>query len=171
MTDARTNRYGDTIAVGQHWLDPAARDNRRTLRVDGFEDAGSLGTVAVCTVVAVHDQRAGTVTHPDRVVQINVDRLHTTAAGKGYQLAAGAMTVRVADWRTSPVGHADIRTVTIDAVCPTCSGPRGVPATHNIEVDGQRLSCDTWDNPCGHTDRYHLVLAEAERIAAAVSAG
>lgn len=74
---------------------------------------------------------------------------------------APTMTVRVADRRHSPVGHATIRTVTIAAVCPTCGGPRGVPYNHNFADDGAYLSCDRWDNPCGHIDYYNQVLIEA----------
>ncbi|MGO4205533.1 hypothetical protein AB4Z09_28130 [Rhodococcus sp. TAF43] len=167
MPDTITNRHGDEIRVGQHWLDPATRDDRRTLRVDGFADAGSLGTVAVCTVVAVYSRSELTVTHPDRVVQINIDRLRVKPSARGYQLATGTFTVRVADRRHSPVSHAIIRTITLDAICPLCSGPRGVPTNHNFHDDGQWLSCDTWENPCGHFDMYVNVLAEAERAQAA----
>lgn len=71
------------------------------------------------------------------------------------------MTVRVADRRYSPVGHANIRTVTILAECPECGGPRGVPVNHNFCDDGAYLSCDRWDNPCGHVDYYDAVLKEA----------
>lgn len=71
------------------------------------------------------------------------------------------MTVRVADRRSSPVGHATIRTVTILAECPRCGGKRGEPYNHNFHDDGEWLSCDRWTNPCGHTDMYTDVLKEA----------
>lgn len=166
MSDTITNRHGDEIRVGQLWLDNPARTARRTLRVDGLEDAGALGTAAICTVVAAYNQETGEITAPGRVVSIKVDSLHATPSGKGYHLATAAMTVRVADRRTSPVGHATVRTVTIAAVCPTCAAPRGVPANHNFHDDGEWLSCDKWENPCGHVDRYDAVLVEAERAQA-----
>ncbi|MDH6284501.1 hypothetical protein [Prescottella agglutinans] len=172
MTETTTNRYGDEIRVGQHWLDPATRDDRRTLRVDRFEDAGSLGTVAVCTVVAVYSSSEHGVSHPDRVVEINVDRLRARPSARGYQLATGTFVVRVADRRHSPFGLATIRTITLDAICPLCSGPRGVPFDYDFVNDGEVLTCDQWLNPCGHFDMYNNVLVEAERAqAAAVSEG
>ncbi|MFD6516959.1 hypothetical protein [Rhodococcus sp. NPDC060176] len=73
------------------------------------------------------------------------------------------MTVRVVDRRSSPVGNATIRTVTIAALCPRCGGSRGTPRNYNFHDDGAWLSCDSWDNPCGHIDRYDNVLAEAEQ--------
>ncbi|WP_054248920.1 hypothetical protein [Rhodococcus opacus] len=87
MTSAMTNRHGDEIRTGQLWADDPRRTVIRTLRIDGLDDAGSLGAVAVCTVVQAHDTDTGEITAPDRVVSINIDRLHTTAAGKGYRLA------------------------------------------------------------------------------------
>ncbi|QHE73677.1 hypothetical protein HYG77_37625 (plasmid) [Rhodococcus sp. ZPP] len=51
MTADMTNRHGDEIRIGQIWLDDPRRTVIRSLRVDDFADAGSLGTAAVCTVV------------------------------------------------------------------------------------------------------------------------
>lgn len=50
-----------------------------------------------------------------------------------------------------------LRTYEISDKCPTCDGPRGrvVPG---ISYDGsRRLHCDTWENPCGHTDKYSYI--------------
>ncbi len=167
MPATMTNRHGDEIRVGQHWTDDTRRTARRTLRVERFESAGSLGTVAVCTVIATTDHATGQVLHLTRAVEINVDRLHATASGRGYLLATGALSVRVADRSASPVGHARIRTVAIDATCPRCGAMRGIPYSHNFHDDGDWLSCDRWDNPCGHIDTYAAALAEAEKRQAA----
>ncbi|KXX60606.1 hypothetical protein [Rhodococcus sp. LB1] len=87
MTNTLTNRHGDEIRIGQLWADDPRRTVVRTLRIDGLDDAGSLGAVAVCTVVQAHDTDTGQVTAPGRVVTINIDRLHTTGAGNGYRRA------------------------------------------------------------------------------------
>ncbi|MFD7011430.1 hypothetical protein [Rhodococcus jostii] len=87
MTDTKTNRHGDEIRTGQLWTDDPRRTVIRTLRIDNLDDAGSLGAVAICTVVRAHDTDTGEVVAPGRVVSINIDRLHTTAAGNGYRLA------------------------------------------------------------------------------------
>ncbi|WP_072814924.1 hypothetical protein [Rhodococcus zopfii] len=88
MTETITNRHGDEIRIGQLWTDDPRRTSRRTLRVDGFDDAGQLGARVVCTVIRSHDTDTGQVTEPGRVVSIKADSLHTTAAGRGYRLAA-----------------------------------------------------------------------------------
>lgn len=75
------------------------------------------------------------------------------------------MIVRVADRRRSPVGHATIRTISISIACPQCGNRRGPVTNHNFYDDGEWLSCDRWENPCGHVDMYDAVLAEAERAA------
>ncbi|QHE72665.1 hypothetical protein [Rhodococcus sp. WAY2] len=54
-----------------------------------------------------------------------------------------------------------IRTVTLTWVCPGCHGPRGIPKEHRFHEDGHWLTCDRWDNPCGHLDLYTAVLAQA----------
>lgn len=76
--------------------------------------------------------------------------------------APETMTVRVADRRHDPVGHATIRTLTIPATCPVCGGPRGLPYNHNFCDDGDWKACDRWDNPCGHHDAYDGLLAAAD---------
>lgn len=46
-------------------------------------------------------------------------------------------------------------------VCPICGAPRG-NVSNGRSYDGSRvLFCDTWDNPCGHVDKYADVRAEA----------
>lgn len=72
------------------------------------------------------------------------------------------MTVRVIDrstWGTS-APYPAIREVEISTACPVCGGRRGEPSNHNFHEDGQWLSCDVWENPCGHVDMYESVLAE-----------
>lgn len=92
MTDTKTNRHGDEIRTGQLWTDDPCRTVIRTLRIDNLDDAGSLGAVAICTVVQARDTDTGHVTAPDRVVTINIDHLHTTAAGNGYRRAPANTT-------------------------------------------------------------------------------
>lgn len=65
VTDTKINRHGDEIGGGQLWTD----DPRRTvirMRIDSLDDAGSLGAVAICTVVQAHDTDTGQVTSPGR---------------------------------------------------------------------------------------------------------
>lgn len=72
------------------------------------------------------------------------------------------MFVRVVDRGTSRYyTGVKIRPVLIAPTCPKCGGPRGETYPHNFCEDGDWLNCDRWDNPCGHTDYYHEVLAEA----------
>jgi hypothetical protein len=82
-------------------------------------------------------------------------------AGDG---GGATMTARVVD--RSGWGHCGpypvIRAVTIDATCPKCGGPRGRPYPYRFHEDGDWLTCDRWDNPCGHIDKYDDVLAEVE---------
>jgi hypothetical protein len=75
------------------------------------------------------------------------------------------ITVRVIDRRA---GFAKIIDVTIGTLCPTCGGRRGTPARGNLysSTDGTWRNVDSWQNPCGHTDMYAAVIAEAERLAA-----
>ncbi|MGW1744496.1 hypothetical protein ACWCRD_02540 [Streptomyces sp. NPDC002092] len=79
----------------------------------------------------------------------------------------GTMTVRVCDRGTGReyVG-VRIRTVTVSDRCPQCGGPRGVDTirNHNFHEDGEWLSVDVWQNPCGHIDLYSEVLAEASVV-------
>jgi hypothetical protein len=71
--------------------------------------------------------------------------------------------VRVVDrstWGTT-LPYPTIRTVTLEWVCPICGVPRGEPRPHNFVEDGGYLTCDTWQNPCGHVDMYDDVLQES----------
>jgi predicted nucleic acid-binding Zn ribbon protein len=73
------------------------------------------------------------------------------------------MTVRAIDrsgWGTS-APYPTIRTVEISAHCPVCGQLRGEPRHHRFHEDGEWLSCDVWENPCGHEDMYEAVLSEA----------
>ena len=46
-------------------------------------------------------------------------------------------------------------------VCPICGAPRG-DVQNGRSYDGSRvLFCNTWQNPCGHIDKYDDVRAEA----------
>ena len=46
-------------------------------------------------------------------------------------------------------------------VCPKCGAPRG-EVKSGRSYDGSRiLFCDTWQNPCGHVDKYADVRTEA----------
>lgn len=54
------------------------------------------------------------------------------------------------------------RHVTLEWVCPVCGGPRGEPVP-GISYDGsRRLGVDTWENPCGHVDKYSALRREAD---------
>ena len=56
--------------------------------------------------------------------------------------------------------------VTLVWRCPVCDGPRG-PVVPGLSYDGSRaLSVDTWDNPCGHVDKYSAVRDEVRAMAA-----
>jgi hypothetical protein len=53
--------------------------------------------------------------------------------------------------------------VVIDCTCPKCGAPRGEPYL-GISYDGsRRLHVDTWQNPCGHVDKYDAVREEARK--------
>ncbi|MEW2631585.1 hypothetical protein AB0903_07990 [Streptomyces sp. NPDC048389] len=74
------------------------------------------------------------------------------------------MTVRVCD-RGDGRAYVGvfIVTVTISTLCPVCGGPRGWDRVrpHRFCEDGEWLSVDKWDNPCGHLDTYAAVLRES----------
>lgn len=128
------------------------------------EDCGAgdhMGCAPVCAGCGDTLWRGETTTTADDGV------LCAICAVARKQAERSTMTVRVADRRHSPVGHATIRTVAISVSCPTCGERRGKPRNHNFADDGEYLSCDMWDNPCGHVDMYDAVLREAEVLAAA----
>lgn len=75
----------------------------------------------------------------------------------------GMMTVRVVDrstWGTMGP-YPLIRCVTISTTCPKCGGPRGTPRPYTFHDNGDWHTCDRWENPCGHVDKYDDVLREA----------
>lgn len=60
--------------------------------------------------------------------------------------------------------HEGLRSVHVllSWVCPVCGAPRGEPH-EGRSYDGSRiLYCDTWENPCGHIDKYENVRQEAK---------
>lgn len=91
------------------------------------------------------------------------------------------MTVRVRDnaaearWWGHGRGGPIIRAVTVGVYCQypaddgngVCGKRRGDVRNHNFCDDGEWASVDVWTNACGHIEMYELVLAEADRIAAA----
>ena len=63
-----------------------------------------------------------------------------------------------------------IVTVTIADTCQECAAKgittkRGKPYHHRFHEDGDWYTCDRWDNPCGHIDKYASCLKEAKRLA------
>ena len=52
-------------------------------------------------------------------------------------------------------------TITIGDNCPKCGGARGFPYPFCFHEDGEWITVDKWDNPCGHIDTYHATLLEA----------
>ncbi|MGA5202711.1 zinc finger domain-containing protein [Streptomyces variegatus] len=76
------------------------------------------------------------------------------------------MTVRVPTYGSGP-GYSGVGIVTVSIVptCPVCGGPRGFDAVKADPFmrDGETFVRDRWANPCGHQDRYDLVLDEARR--------
>jgi len=60
-----------------------------------------------------------------------------------------------------------VRRVEIAELCPVCGMPRGKNTIHKVRsYDGSRyVTCDGWNNPCGHIDLYRDVRKEALQIA------
>lgn len=77
------------------------------------------------------------------------------------------MTVRIIH-RINGGWNIRIVQVTISDKCPVCGGQRGKPYNHNFCEDGDWYSCDKWDNPCGHIDKYSDVLQEAQSAGSTV---
>jgi hypothetical protein len=73
------------------------------------------------------------------------------------------MSVRIIH-RTNGDWKIHILKVSVSPNCPVCGARRGKPYNHNFCEDGEWFSCDRWDNPCGHTDKYTDVLQEARRL-------
>lgn len=57
-------------------------------------------------------------------------------------------------------------TVEIANTCPVCGGPRGEPQHKSFYECGAWYNVNTWENPCGHIDKYKDVLVEAGYIKA-----
>lgn len=79
-----------------------------------------------------------------------------------------AMTVRCLDrsgWGTSRA-YPTVQEVTISTSCPRCGAQRGRPRPLRFHEDGEWITCDVWNNPCGHIDHYTRVIEEAKDQAA-----
>lgn len=82
------------------------------------------------------------------------------------------MNVRVLDRGDSVTSIAAVRTVTIPAICPRCSGPRSQDLVElHSWIHGIEMVYDQWVNPCGHVDSYAAVLVEARRFNELVRGG
>lgn len=54
----------------------------------------------------------------------------------------------------TPTYFRQVHTLELEWKCPECGGERG-PVVQGLAYDGSvTLIVDTWQNPCGHTDRY-----------------
>lgn len=83
--------------------------------------------------------------------------------------ALKTITVRVLDrtgWGTRQE-YPKVAVLEISADCPRCGAQRGEPTPHRFYEDGEWLTCDRWNNPCGHVDLYENVLAEHKALACA----
>ena len=81
-------------------------------------------------------------------------------------LPAETMTVTVRDRSSEPPWGVGLiqpvtRQITISAFCPQDGQRRGEPAGLNQCDDGAWYWVQTWRNPCGHSDMYTAVIAEA----------
>lgn len=56
-----------------------------------------------------------------------------------------------------------IERIAISAFCD-CGARRGTPYEHHFAEDGNYLTCDRWENPCGHIDLYGNLLAARHAI-------
>lgn len=74
------------------------------------------------------------------------------------------VNVMVRDHAGWPITTRQIR---IADTCPVCGGPRGEPVHRNQCEDGEWYPVDTWENPCGHLDKYAACLKEAAAICSA----
>lgn len=101
--------------------------------------------------------------------------LSVRAAVRRWCERPATMTVTVR-YRSAeaPWGHGPTRPVTrkvtISSRCPVCGGRRGEPCGQNSSEDGAHYWVQTWQNPCGHTDLYAAVVAEANVLAAGTEA-
>lgn len=88
---------------------------------------------------------------------------------------ADTVTVRVRDRASEgPWGsgftNPCVRDVVISRACRVCGERRGEPRNSNECDDGAFYSVDVWTNPCGHSDYYTYVLAEARALELAAKA-
>lgn len=89
-----------------------------------------------------------------------------TAEGPALEPMPQRMTVRVPSYGSGPgYSGVGIVTVSIAPTCPVCGGPRGLETVtaDPFVRDGETYVRDRWANPCGHQDRYDVVLDEARR--------
>ena len=56
------------------------------------------------------------------------------------------------------------KTIEIGDLCPVCGGFRGKPYPYVFCEDGEFITVDKWDNPCGHVDTYKDCLIEAGEV-------
>lgn len=88
-----------------------------------------------------------------------------SVAGDGpFPVLPDTMTVRVTSRGDGPgYSGVGIVTVTVEARCPLCGGPRGWDTVkpNRFCEDGEWYTADEWDNPCGHLDLYAAVLSES----------
>ncbi len=61
-------------------------------------------------------------------------------------------------WRYYPVN------VELSDNCPICNGKRGEPKYHRQCEDGEFFDLNTWENPCGHIDKYSACWGEHKNI-------
>jgi hypothetical protein len=80
VPESVTNRWGAEIRVKQQWVDSGPRHDIRTFRIDELERYDS-SVRAVCVVTRVDHTDTDTVSHPRRVMRIDVDRLHDVKGG------------------------------------------------------------------------------------------
>ena len=64
-------------------------------------------------------------------------------------------------WGTGPFTIIT-RELEIADTCPVCGGPRGQPVLHSTYEDGCTAWPHTWDNPCGHIDKYRDLIEEVD---------
>ena len=144
-----------------------------------FEIATSPSGVPVrfCDLIQVVEYRCG------KIVDIKTElyekysdrKIETLAASGGYTRMD--YTARVSPTDKDGNVDAPIETVYIPArdehdgihgisvklrwACPICGAPRG-EIQNGRSYDGSRvLFCNTWQNPCGHVDKYADVRTEA----------
>ncbi len=55
-------------------------------------------------------------------------------------------------------------TIEISTFCPICGQSRGKPYSYNFCEDGEWITVDRWDNPCGHIDKYGDCIRESKQL-------